>query len=65
MTKPAGRCPLCGGQTVRVRAEDGGAIEEPLLTLFGGERRLVRMASFYACSACEWCQEQAPKEWVA
>lgn len=55
---PPGRCPLCAAQTVRVRAEDGGAIEDD--TWFG---RRVRPASFYACQACEWCSEGAPLAW--
>ena len=56
-------CPLCGGQVDRVRAEDGGAIERAVYLV---ERarvgRQVGPASFWACSACEWCAEHAVVE---
>lgn len=57
-------CPECGGQVERVRAEDGGCVEEPVMTP-GGLRRKVRPATFYACTACEWCSEQPAAAWSA
>jgi hypothetical protein len=60
----AGRCPLCGAQTERVRAADGGAIEEPMISGVSGDIvRRCRPATFYACPACEWCAEDAPEAW--
>jgi DNA-directed RNA polymerase subunit RPC12/RpoP len=55
------RCPQCGGAVERVLAVDGGCIEETVWTK-GGLRRKVRPASYYACTACEWCSELAPPE---
>lgn len=54
-------CPQCRGYVSRVLAIDGGCIEETVCTK-GGLRRRVRPATFYACSACEWCSESAPPD---
>lgn len=63
---PAGRCPECGSQTERVTAAAGGCIEDLYMTgsRTGELRRVVRPASYYACTGCEWCSEDAPLEWL-
>lgn len=59
-----GPCPECGGQVERVRAEEGGVIEERRFTSLNTWRMVARPASFYACTACEWCSESAPFSWT-
>jgi ssDNA-binding Zn-finger/Zn-ribbon topoisomerase 1 len=51
-------CPSCGGQMVK----EQGQIHEPLMNPLRGQGHLivkwsVRLASFWACSACEHCEE--------
>lgn len=52
-------CPQCGADVERVRAEDGGCIEEPVIDRHMQLRRKVRPASYWACTGCEWCSETA------
>lgn len=62
MTRIYPPCPLCHGVLEHVSAfADGGMIAEPIM----GRRRdrsdtgrlAIRPASFFACTACEWCAE--------
>ena len=46
-------CPACGGEMTL----EEGAIEEPRLTRFMKIVRKVRPAVFWACGACEHCEE--------
>lgn len=54
-------CPQCGGEVEQVRMAEGGCIEETVWTK-GGLRRKVRPATFYACTACEYCSERRPAD---
>jgi hypothetical protein len=57
-------CPDCGGEVEQVRAEDGGKIADLIFDTsrqhHGRQLRRVRPATFYACVACEWCNERPP-----
>lgn len=53
-------CPDCGGQVEKVTAAAGGVIEETVWTK-GGLRRKCRPATFWACTACEFCTEERPR----
>ena len=55
--KPFTTCPRCHGQAELVT--DGKIVTDLLLQRVGGVRyeRIVREVSFYACTACEWCEE--------
>jgi len=46
-------CPLCGGTLHKYL----GAIEEPRITSYGQHVRVARPATFWACGACEHCEE--------
>jgi hypothetical protein len=60
---PSLRCPECGAEAEKVRAEDGGKIAVLVVMRDGYQlRRDVRPATFYACTACEWCSEDKPQE---
>ena len=56
-------CPSCGAPMELVKASEGGRIEEPYFGLYpvrGAELpRRSRPASFWACSGCEHCEEEA------
>jgi ssDNA-binding Zn-finger/Zn-ribbon topoisomerase 1 len=52
------QCPECGGEMVK----ESGQIVEPLMNPLRGEHGIIRawsrrLASFWACSACEHCEE--------
>lgn len=52
------QCPECHGQMTR----ESGQIVEPLMNPLRGDHGKVvkwrhRLASFWACSACEHCEE--------
>jgi hypothetical protein len=51
-------CPRCGGVMEKVV---GGIIDEPVMTPFKGLARHTRLATFYACSECEHCEEPPAK----
>jgi len=48
-------CPLCGGEL----AKASGVISEPVMNPLrhGGPRYRTRPATFWACRACEHCEE--------
>lgn len=48
------RCPSCGGVMTK---EPDGVIEEPVMTGHGKIERRARPAAFFACGACEHCEE--------
>jgi len=55
MTKP---CPLCGATMTK----ECGTVDEPTIrTGTGAIVRVARPATFYACPACEHCEEYAPR----
>lgn len=55
--KGASVCPQCGGAVELVTPADGGAIEEQVVTRHMELARMVRPATFTACTRCEWCAE--------
>jgi len=51
-------CPSCGGEMTK----EQGQIHEPLMNPLRGQGHIivkwsVRLAAFWACSACEHCEE--------
>jgi hypothetical protein len=53
-------CPECGGDLEKISQADGGVIEETVWTQ-GGLRRKCRPASYWVCTACEYCTERRPR----
>jgi hypothetical protein len=51
-------CPSCGGLMEKIVA---GTIVEPIPDLLRTGHRIIRrgrLATYYACTACEHCEEQ-------
>jgi heterodisulfide reductase subunit C len=55
-------CPSCGASMELVKACDGGMIDEPYFPRYPLRDqplpRRSRPATFWACSACEHCEER-------
>jgi ssDNA-binding Zn-finger/Zn-ribbon topoisomerase 1 len=57
MTRP---CPACGGALAKYH----GAISDPIMNTIRGNHAILRRtrpATFWACGACEHCEEHDAK----
>jgi hypothetical protein len=50
-------CPQCGHPIDIARASEGACIEVPHAMRDGSVKQIARLASFWFCSYCEWCEE--------